>query len=111
MGLWDNILMALSSLRANKMRAVLTMLGIIIGIGAVIGILTVGNGLTGSITGNLNCNLSSGFCFHNPGQLFAIRIVCRCNRSYMTIAEIHAREALQVANFCFSLACDKFHIA
>ena len=40
----DNIVPgALPSLRANKMRALLTMLGIIIGIGAVIAIETVGS--------------------------------------------------------------------
>ena len=42
----DNIGLAFASLRANKMRALLTMLGIIIGIGAVIAIETVGNSLT-----------------------------------------------------------------
>ena len=43
MGVLDNILMALSSLKANKMRSLLTMLGIIIGISAVIAIMTVGD--------------------------------------------------------------------
>lgn len=38
----------LTSLRANKLRALLTMLGIIIGIGAVITIITIGDSLTGS---------------------------------------------------------------
>ena len=46
----DNIGLAFASLRANKMRALLTMLGIIIGIGTVIAIETVGNSLTGSIS-------------------------------------------------------------
>ncbi len=50
----DNILLALNSLRANKMRALLTMLGIIIGIGSVIGIVTVGNSMTGSITDSIS---------------------------------------------------------
>jgi len=54
MGLGESIRLALEGLRANKMRSILTMLGIIIGIGAVIGILTVGNGLTGSITGSMS---------------------------------------------------------
>ncbi len=38
------------SLFANKMRALLTMLGIIIGISSVIAIMTVGNSVTGNIT-------------------------------------------------------------
>ena len=54
MGLGESVRLALEGLRANKMRSILTMLGIIIGIGAVIGILTVGNGLTGSITGSMS---------------------------------------------------------
>jgi len=54
MSLSESVRLALEGLRANKMRSVLTMLGIIIGIGAVIGILTVGNGLTGSITGSMS---------------------------------------------------------
>jgi len=54
MGLSESIRLALEGLRANKMRSLLTMLGIIIGIGAVIGILTVGNSLTGSVTGTMS---------------------------------------------------------
>ena len=50
----DNVIMALQSLRANKMRALLTMLGIIIGIGSVIAIETVGNSLSGSITDSMS---------------------------------------------------------
>lgn len=41
--------LALKSLRASKMRAFLTMLGIIIGVGAVIVIISLGNGLTGMV--------------------------------------------------------------
>ena len=41
----------MESLRANKMRALLTMLGIIIGIASVIAILSVGSSLSSSITG------------------------------------------------------------
>ena len=49
----DNIRMAFVSLWANKMRALLTMLGIIIGIGSVIAIVTVGDSLSGSLTDSL----------------------------------------------------------
>ncbi|MBQ5327400.1 MAG: ABC transporter permease [Oscillospiraceae bacterium] len=50
----DNIVMAFQSLKANKMRALLTMLGIIIGIGSVIAIETVGNSLIGSIADSMS---------------------------------------------------------
>ena len=45
----ENIRMAVGSLRAGKMRALLTMLEIIIGIGSVIAIMTVSSSLTTSI--------------------------------------------------------------
>ncbi len=48
--LYENIRLALSSLRANKMRAFLTMLGIIIGISSVIAIMTVGKSMESSLT-------------------------------------------------------------
>ena len=52
--MFENVRLALSSLRSNKMRALLTMLGIIIGIGSVIAIVTVGESLTGSITDSMS---------------------------------------------------------
>ncbi|MDO4540729.1 MAG: ABC transporter permease [Syntrophomonadaceae bacterium] len=40
--LWENMKLALTAIKANKMRSVLTMLGIIIGIGSVISIVSIG---------------------------------------------------------------------
>ena len=51
--LWENIVLAVNSLLSNKMRALLTMLGIIIGIGSVIAIITVGDSLTLSVSENM----------------------------------------------------------
>ena len=51
--IWENIILAMNSLLSNKMRALLTMLGIIIGIGSVIAIITVGNSLTLSVSENM----------------------------------------------------------
>ena len=53
MQLFENIGMALASVKSNKMRSALTMLGIIIGIAAVIAIETVGNSMTGSVTDSM----------------------------------------------------------
>ncbi|WHZ04584.1 ABC transporter permease [Neobacillus sp. YX16] len=44
MSFMENLLMALSSLKAHKMRSILTMLGIIIGVGAVIIVVVIGQG-------------------------------------------------------------------
>lgn len=51
--LFENIALALTSLKANKMRALLTMLGIIIGISSVIAIMTVGNSLQSTINSSM----------------------------------------------------------
>lgn len=48
--IWENSKLALMGLFNNKMRSLLTMLGIIIGIGSVIAIMTVSSSLTTSIT-------------------------------------------------------------
>ena len=53
MQIFENISMALASVKSNKMRSALTMLGIIIGIAAVIAIETVGNSMTGSVTDSM----------------------------------------------------------
>lgn len=52
--IYENIRLALFSLKANKMRALLTMLGIIIGISSVIAIMTVGSSLTTSVTDSMS---------------------------------------------------------
>lgn len=49
----ENILLALTSLVSNKMRALLTMLGIIIGISSVIAIMTVGDSVSNSVTSTM----------------------------------------------------------
>lgn len=53
MSLLENISLALAGLKVSKMRALLTMLGIIIGIASVIAIVTIGNALTGSLMSSM----------------------------------------------------------
>ncbi|MBR2185930.1 MAG: ABC transporter permease [Lachnospiraceae bacterium] len=48
--LFENIILALNGVKANKMRSLLTMLGIIIGIASVIAIMTVGTSMTTSMS-------------------------------------------------------------
>lgn len=52
-GIYRNCISALQSLRANKMRSLLTSLGIIIGVGAVIVMISIGEASAASINGRL----------------------------------------------------------
>jgi putative ABC transport system permease protein len=54
MNLTESFLTALDSIFAHKMRSILTMLGVIIGVGAVIALMAIGNGVSASITGEIN---------------------------------------------------------
>src|SRR5512137_2866633 len=54
MNLTQSILEALESLSANKLRSGLTILGIVIGVGAVIAMLGVGRGAEATITGSIS---------------------------------------------------------
>jgi putative ABC transport system permease protein len=50
MQLWESIQIALRALTINKLRTILTMLGIIIGVAAVIALISIGNGVRQSMT-------------------------------------------------------------
>jgi putative ABC transport system permease protein len=54
MHFWRNLLEALESLSSNKLRSGLTVLGIIIGVGAVIAMLAIGSGAEATITGSIS---------------------------------------------------------
>jgi len=58
----ENVRLALSALKSNKMRSVLTMLGIIIGISAVITITTIGNSLKQTLANTFN-SLGGGYFY------------------------------------------------
>jgi putative ABC transport system permease protein len=64
----ETIKIALTALRANKTRSILTMLGIIIGVSSVILLLAIGTGLKSYITGQL-ADLGSNTVFVMPGNI------------------------------------------
>jgi putative ABC transport system permease protein len=66
MGISDAIQLALEALYANKLRAFLTMLGIVIGVGAVIALMAVGQGSQKAVTDSI-AGLGSNLLFVRPG--------------------------------------------
>lgn len=54
MNIWQAVLEAFESLSANKLRAGLTILGIVIGVGAVIAMVSIGRGAQATITESIN---------------------------------------------------------
>ncbi len=63
----ENIKVAFKSLFLNKLRAFLTMLGIIIGVGAVVAVISVGAGAEASITENLQ-SVGTNVLTISPGR-------------------------------------------
>lgn len=67
MNIGQAIIEALESLNSNKLRSTLTILGIVIGVGAVIAMLAVGTGAQSTITGSIN-GIGSNLLFVMSGN-------------------------------------------
>ena len=67
MSLFDVLRTAISSLGANKLRAGLTLLGIVIGVTAVISLMSIGRGAQESITSRIE-SLGTNLLFVRPGE-------------------------------------------
>ena len=68
MNMWEGMRLAWRALRANKLRAGLTMLGIIIGVGAVITLMSVGDGVQNYITDKFR-GIGAHLLFIFPGSM------------------------------------------
>jgi putative ABC transport system permease protein len=66
MNVAESLRVALGSLVSNKMRSVLTMLGIIIGVGAVIALMSIGRGAQAVITNQIR-GMGTNLLFITPG--------------------------------------------
>ncbi len=66
---WNTLLLALRAIRRNLMRSFLTILGIVIGVAAVITMVTLGNGATRSVSDQIS-SMGSNLLMVMPGQRF-----------------------------------------
>jgi putative ABC transport system permease protein len=64
---WQGVRTALTSLTANKLRSALTVLGIVIGVAAVIALVSIGRGAQASITAQIE-STGSNLVFVRPGS-------------------------------------------
>jgi putative ABC transport system permease protein len=70
---WESVLLALQQIRRNLMRSTLTILGIVIGVAAVIIMVTVGSGATAQVTSDIaklgtnRLYVRAGQSRHGPG--------------------------------------------
>ncbi|MHB0982647.1 MAG: ABC transporter permease [Thiobacillus sp.] len=67
--LWNTLLLALRSIRRNLMRSFLTILGIVIGVAAVITMVTLGNGATRAVSDQIS-SMGSNLLMVRPGQRY-----------------------------------------
>lgn len=64
---WNTILLALREIRRNVLRSFLTILGIVIGVGAVITMVTIGGGATSSVKQQI-ASMGSNLLMVTPGK-------------------------------------------
>jgi putative ABC transport system permease protein len=65
--IWSIFLLALRQIRRNLMRSILTTLGVVIGVAAVITMVTLGNGATKAVSDQIS-SLGSNLMIVRPGQ-------------------------------------------
>jgi putative ABC transport system permease protein len=96
MKLIESIRIAMRALAANKLRSMLTMLGIIIGVGAVIALMSIGRGVEKYVTDQF-AGLGSNLLFITPGQISDGPPQLRLNLKPFTLDDMVAiRESGQV---------------
>ena len=63
----ESVQIAITALLSNKLRSILTMLGIIIGVGAVIAMISIGMGVKQNVTNSI-ASLGSNMLIVSPGS-------------------------------------------
>jgi putative ABC transport system permease protein len=70
--LYETVRLALQAIFRNALRSFLTVLGVVIGVGAVIAMVTIGNGTTAQVQSEI-ASLGTNLLFVRPGQGFGPR--------------------------------------
>lgn len=89
MTLWDSLLTALRALTVNRLRSALTLLGIVIGVGAVIALMSIGRGARQTITEQIQ-SIGSNLLFVSPGQATVGRVAGAATLASLTTEDAEA---------------------
>ena len=90
---YEPIAVGLGQLRANKLRALLTLLGIVIGVASVIGIVSIGEGLRRSVMGQFAQSGGASSIQVNPPRTYEVkdgRYVQRSWREHLGTGDLRA---------------------
>src|SRR2546423_13734701 len=91
--LGETIGVALGALRANKLRSFLTMLGVVIGVGAVIAVVALGRGAQQSVNARISA-LGTTLLTVQPGQIYAPGgVSSQSDRAPMTVGDAEALDS------------------
>ena len=85
----ETVSIAMTALRANKMRSILTMLGVVIGVGAVIAMVAIGNGAQDAVKARISA-LGTTLISISPGQIFSRGTASATDRAKLTMADADA---------------------
>jgi putative ABC transport system permease protein len=85
----ETVSIAMTALRANKMRSILTMLGVVIGVGAVIAMVAIGNGAQNAVKDRISA-LGTTLISISPGQIFSRGTASATDRARLRMADADA---------------------
>ena len=85
----ETLLVALGALRANKLRSALTMLGVIIGVAAVVAVVALGRGAQQSVNARISA-LGTTMLTVIPGQVFGRGVASGSDRAKLTLDDANA---------------------
>jgi len=85
----ETVAVALGALRANKLRSALTMLGVVIGVAAVVAVVALGRGAQQSVNARISA-LGTTMLTVIPGQVFGRGVASGSDRAKLTLDDANA---------------------
>ena len=85
----ETLAVALTALRANKLRSILTMLGVVIGVAAVIAMVAIGRGAQQAVNARISA-LGTTLISISPGQIFGQGVASSTDRAPLKISDADA---------------------